>query len=107
MPNETQVLLKAPETAVRATPWRMEFVKELPAGDGTENDGECVFATQRILLLDSLPVVALVETIGHEVAHLSFPDLCEDAIERFGENVVTALFACPRLKITLAEGADG
>jgi hypothetical protein len=102
MPNETQVLLKAPETAVRAAPWCMEFVKELGG-----NDGECLFEDRRIKILDSLPVADLVETVCHEGAHLSFPDASEEAITRLGENLVVLLFACPRLKITLAEGEDG
>jgi hypothetical protein len=99
MPADTQVLLKSPETAVRVSPWQMRFVADLG-----ENDGECLFKEQHVLLADSLPVAALVETICHEGGHLTLPDLCEDAIVRLGENLVAMLFACPRLKITLVDG---
>lgn len=102
MPNETQVLLKSPETAISLSPWAMRFVADLG-----ENDGECLFKEQHVLLADSLPLAALVESICHEGGHLSVPDLGERAIKRLGKNIVAMLFACPRLKITLAEGSDG
>jgi hypothetical protein len=104
MPTDTNVLLKSPDTAIRATQWRMRFVADAVIG---ENDGECLFKEQLVPLAESLPVVALVGTICHEGGHLSFPDLSEDAILRLEENLVAMLFACPRLKITLAEGTDG
>lgn len=104
MPNETQVLMKSPETAINLSPWRMRFVPDAELG---RNAGECSFEEQQILLANSLPVVALVGAICHEVTHLSCPDLGEDAVLRVDENVTAALFACPRLKITLAEGMDG
>jgi hypothetical protein len=101
MPDETKVLLKSPETAIRASQWRMRFVSDAELG---ENDGECLFKEQLVPLAASLPLVDLVGTICHEGAHLSFPDLNEDAILRIEANLVAMLFACPRLKITLADG---
>jgi hypothetical protein len=99
MPNETHVLLKAPETAVGAVPWRMVFVADLG-----EDDGDCDYKTNTIRLHADLAVAGLVETICHEGGHLTLPDIGERAIKRLGKNLVVLLFACPRLKITLADG---
>jgi hypothetical protein len=98
MADETKVLLKSPPHTPRPELWSITDAKL----EGKY--GECHFDDKRVEIHNDLSLPDLLETLGHETGHLTFPDLNERAIKRLGKNLATVLLCNPRLKITLVEG---
>jgi hypothetical protein len=65
--------------------------------------GFCDYTNHKLEVHSDLTLSDLVKVLIEEPAHAAFPDLKERAIKRMVEGVHAALFAYPRLKITLVE----
>jgi len=60
---------------------------------GQNNEGECHYSNKTMLVRSTLRGEALLEVVIHELLHARFPDLCEETVLEFGQEMSAIIYA--------------
>ena len=60
---------------------------------GSNHEGECHYASKTLLVRSTLRGEDLLEVVIHELLHARFPDLCEETVLEFGQEMSAIIYA--------------
>ena len=68
--------------------WTIHRTSKLPS----DRDGECDYSARTIRIRASLQGEELMEVAVHEIVHARWPDLSEEAVMEFGQEISGTLY---------------